>query len=142
MALEDSPYRRAGTGAHAAPHSPSTDAVAGEALTIEVAYATPGRQVILRVQVPPGTTVAQAIDASGVRQRFADISAHPPVGIFSCKVALDHVLASGDRVEIYRPLLLDPKQSRRQKAELQRRSQQRPEQQRSDKQRSARKKHP
>jgi uncharacterized protein len=132
MAPEDSQYPRAGTSAHADPQSPSADAVAGEALTVEVAYATPGRQVILRVQVPPGTTVAQAIDASGVRQRFTDIGAHPPVGIFSRKIALDHVLASGDRVEIYRPLLLDPKQSRRQKAELQRRSQQR----------SARKKHP
>jgi hypothetical protein len=98
--------------------------------------------VILRVQVPPGTTVAQAIDASGVRQRFADIGAHPPVGIFSGKVALDHVLASGDRVEIDRPLLLDPKQSRREKAELQRRSQQQSEQQRANKQRNGRKKHP
>jgi hypothetical protein len=121
---------------------PSTDSAAGQALTVEVAYATPGRQVILRVQVPPGTTVAQAIDASGVRQQFADVGAHPPVGIFSCKVALDHVLASGDRVEIYRPLLLDPKQSRRQKAELQRRSQQQSEQQRANKQRNGRKKHP
>jgi len=142
MAPEDSQYPRAGTSAHVGPQRPSRDAAAAEALTVEVAYATPGRQVILRVQVPPGTTVAQAIDASGVRQQFADIGAHPPVGIFSGKVALDHVLASGDRVEIYRPLLLDPKQSRRQKAELQRRSQQRPEQHRSDKHRSARKKHP
>ena len=118
MAPEDSSYRRTGTSAHVGAQSPSTDTVTGKALTVEVAYATPGRQVIVRVQVPPGTTVAQAIDASGVRQRFADIGAHPPVGIFSSKVALGHVLASGDRVEIYRPLLLDPKQSRRQKAEM------------------------
>jgi len=125
MAPEDRQGLRAGTSADKVLKSPSEDAVAAGGLAVEVAYATPVRQVILRLQVPPGTTVAEAIDASGVREQFAEIGAHPVVGIFSCKVALDHVLASGDRVEIYRPLLVDPKQSRRQRAELQRNSQQR-----------------
>jgi putative ubiquitin-RnfH superfamily antitoxin RatB of RatAB toxin-antitoxin module len=142
MAPEDTQYPRAGKSADPGGKIPSTDAAAGQALTVEVAYATPGRQVILRLQVPPGTTAAQAVDASGVRQQFADIGSHPQLGIFSCKIPLDHVLASGDRVEIYRPLLLDPKQSRREKAELQRRSQRQSEQQRANKHQNGRKKHP
>lgn len=86
-------------------------------MVVEVAYATPGRQLIVQLQVPAGTTVAQAIEISAIRDRFAEIQARPVVGIFSRKVALDHPLAAGDRVEIYRPLLIDPKAARRQKAE-------------------------
>lgn len=118
MAPEDRQHPRA---------SLSVDAFAGETLAVEVAYATPARQVILRLQLPPGTTVAEAIDVSGVREQFAEIGPLPVVGIFSCKVPMNRVLASGDRVEIYRPLLIDPKQSRRQKAELQKSGQQRSE---------------
>jgi len=97
-------------------------------LQVEVAYATPDRQLILKLQVPPGTSVAGAIEASGVRQQFAEIGPHPVVGIFSCKVPLDYQLAGGDRVEIYRPLLVDPKLSRRQRVEQQRAGQQRAQQ--------------
>ncbi len=88
-------------------------------MAVEVAYATPGRQLIVKVQAPPGTTVAQAIEISAIRQQFAEIEAQPIVGIFSRKVALDYPLAAGDRVEIYRPLIADPKDARRQKAEQQ-----------------------
>lgn len=84
---------------------------------MEVAYATPGRQLIVKLRVPPGTTVAQAIEISAIRDQFAEIQAQPVVGIFSRKVVLDHVLSAGDRVEIYRPLMADPKEARRQKAE-------------------------
>jgi putative ubiquitin-RnfH superfamily antitoxin RatB of RatAB toxin-antitoxin module len=86
------------------------------ALVVEVAYATPGLQLIMKVQIPPGTTVEQAIDASGIRGQFPQIEAQPVVGIFSRKVPLDHPLSAGDRVEIYRPLTADPKEARRQKA--------------------------
>lgn len=88
-------------------------------MAVEVAYATPERQLIVKVQAPAGTTVAQAIELSAIREQFAEIQAQPIVGIFSRKVALDHPLATGDRVEIYRPLMADPKDARRQKAEQQ-----------------------
>jgi len=86
-------------------------------LDVEVAYATPQRQLIVKLRVPPGTTVAQAIEASAIREQFPQIEARPAVGIFSRKVTLDYLLSAGDRVEIYRPLLADPKEARRQKAE-------------------------
>jgi len=89
------------------------------AMEVEVAYARPERQLIVSLQVPAGTTVAQAIDASGIREEFPQIETHPVVGIFSRKVTLDSVLQTGDRVEIYRPLTADPKEMRRRKAEAQ-----------------------
>ena len=86
-------------------------------LRVEVAYAEPERQALLRVEVPAGSTVGQAIDLSGIREQFADLRIEADaVGIFSRKVPLDHVLQDGDRVEIYRPLIADPKESRRRRA--------------------------
>ena len=88
-------------------------------LQVEVAYATPERQAIVRVEVPPGCTVGEAIERSAIREQFPDMVVQSDrVGIFSRKVALDHVLRSGDRVEIYRPLIADPKESRRKRAGL------------------------
>jgi putative ubiquitin-RnfH superfamily antitoxin RatB of RatAB toxin-antitoxin module len=84
-------------------------------LSVVVAYATPQRQLVVKLQVPAGTTVEQAIEASALRVQFPAIEARPSVGIFSRKVALDTPLATGDRVEIYRPLAVDPKEARRQK---------------------------
>ncbi|HLF30566.1 MAG TPA: RnfH family protein [Xanthomonadales bacterium] len=84
-------------------------------LPVEVAYATPHRQLIVNLQVPAGTTVEQAIEASALRVQFPAIGARPSVGIFSRKVTLDTPLEAGDRVEIYRPLAADPKEARRQK---------------------------
>ena len=84
-------------------------------LPVEVAYATPQRQLIVNLQVPAGTTVEQAIEASALRVQFPAIEARPSVGIFSRKVTLDTPLEAGDRVEIYRPLAVDPKEARRQK---------------------------
>ena len=84
---------------------------------IEVVYAIPQRQVLLAVDVPAACTVAEAIELSGIRQEFPEMVVDPDaVGIFSRKVALDHRLAEGDRVEIYRPLIADPKESRRKRA--------------------------
>ena len=95
-----------------AENAPDTD------LDVEVAYATPQRQLIVKLRVAPGTTVAGAIDASAIRGQFPEIEPLPVTGIFSRKVPLDHVLAGGDRVEIYRPLLADPKDARRAKVEV------------------------
>ena len=89
-------------------------------LLVEVAYATPKRQLILEVRVPAGATAAQAIEASEIRKHFPEIAPEPVVGIFSQKIALDHPLSAGDRVEIYRPLIADPKETRRHKAEMER----------------------
>ena len=84
---------------------------------VEVAFATPPRQAILRVEVPVGCTVAQAIELSGIHERFPGMRvAADAVGIFSRKVPLEHVLQDGDRVEIYRPLIADPKEARRARA--------------------------
>lgn len=91
-----------------------------ERLRLEVAYALPERQVIVKLDLPSGSTVRQAIEASGIRRQFPEIESEPVVGIFSRKVDLDHAVEEGDRVEIYRPLLADPKQVRREKAEQER----------------------
>jgi len=86
-------------------------------MEIEVAYATPLKQTLIRVDVPDGCTVDQAIELSEIRERFPGISIEPGmVGIFSQKVEMDHVLNPGDRIEIYRPLIADPKEMRKQRA--------------------------
>ena len=86
-------------------------------IRIEVAYARPDKQSILTITVAPGTTVAEAIEQSAIRNEFPEIQTEPEaVGIFSRKVPLDHVLREGDRIEIYRPLIADPKEARRQRA--------------------------
>ncbi len=64
-------------------------------------------------------TAAEAIELSGIRKLFPGIEAQPVIGIFSRKVSPDYLMQSGDRLEIYRPLLADPKEVRRQKAEEQ-----------------------
>jgi putative ubiquitin-RnfH superfamily antitoxin RatB of RatAB toxin-antitoxin module len=87
------------------------------AIRIEIAYATPEKQVILSLKVSPGTTVEQAIAKSAIREEFPAMKKVPAgVGIFSRKVALDHILRQGDRIEIYRPLIADPKEVRRERA--------------------------
>jgi putative ubiquitin-RnfH superfamily antitoxin RatB of RatAB toxin-antitoxin module len=86
-------------------------------ITVEVAYATPEKQSLLAIQVAEGTTVAEAISQSGIEQEFPRMAVDPKrIGIFSRKVPPDHVLIDGDRVEIYRPLIADPKEARRERA--------------------------
>ena len=86
-------------------------------IRIEVAYARPDMQTILAIAVAPGTTVAEAIEQSAIRDEFPEIVIDSvAVGIFSRKVSMDHVLREGDRIEIYRPLIADPKEARRQRA--------------------------
>jgi hypothetical protein len=84
---------------------------------VEVTFATPSRQELIGLEVPAGSTVAEAIDRSGIRDRFPALEVKPDaVGIFSRKVSLDRVLEAGDRVEIYRPLIADPRETRRRRA--------------------------
>ncbi len=86
-------------------------------MTVEVAYALPQRQEILALQVPVGATVLQAAEQSGIAQHFPEIDlASAKMGIFGKAAKGDAVLQSGDRVEIYRPLIADPKAVRKQRA--------------------------
>jgi putative ubiquitin-RnfH superfamily antitoxin RatB of RatAB toxin-antitoxin module len=86
-------------------------------IEIEIAYATPEKQVLLKIEAPVDCTVANAIELSGIREEFPDMELDPKaVGIFSRKVSMDHELKEGDRVEIYRPLVADPKEMRKQRA--------------------------
>ncbi len=88
------------------------------AISVEVAYATPEKQRIVKLEVAAGCTVGEAIERSRIRDEFPGLEVNPAaVGIFSRKVTLDHRLRDGDRVEIYRPLIADPKESRRRRAE-------------------------
>ena len=90
------------------------DAEHSDEFKVEVAYATPLQQVILPVMVNPGTTIEQAIGQSGVLERFVDIDlAVNKVGIFGKLSKKTLELKAGDRVEIYRPLIADPKEVRR-----------------------------
>ena len=81
---------------------------------IEIAYGTAEKQWLQRLQVVEGTTAREAVRLSGVKEMFpeADIEA-APLGIFGKVVKDDTVLRDKDRVEIYRPLLIDPKEARR-----------------------------
>lgn len=89
-------------------------------INVEVVYATPERQEVVALEVAEGATVAQAIEASGLCGRFDEFEVDPSrLGIFSRKVEPGHVLRDGDRVEVYRPLVIDPKEARRQRALLQ-----------------------
>jgi len=86
-------------------------------MRIEVAYAKPQEQVILALDLTEGATAEAAIRQSGILERFPEIDlAQNTVGIFGKACKLDHPLRPGDRVEIYRPLLADPKESRRKRA--------------------------
>ncbi len=88
-----------------------------EKMMVEVAYAQPDEQLILNVMVAPETTVEQAVEASGILERFPEIEINSvKMGVFGKSVRRDRVLREKDRVEIYRPLIADPKEVRRQRA--------------------------
>ncbi|WP_341315225.1 RnfH family protein [Paraburkholderia sp. IMGN_8] len=87
-------------------------------LSIEVCYALADAQTLIAVELPEGATVQQALDASGILQRHPQIDlTKQKVGVFGKLKTLDTVLADHDRVEIYRPLLVDPKVSRQRRVE-------------------------
>ena len=86
-------------------------------IKVEVAYARADQQVLLEVQVAAGATVREAIEASGVLARFPEIDlARNKVGVFGKIMPFDTRLRAGDRIEIYRPLIGDPKEIRRLRA--------------------------
>ena len=88
-----------------------------KSISVEVAYALPERQVILEVQVPEGATVMEAAVQSGVTGKFEGIDLeNAKFGIFGKIVAPKQVLREGERVEIYRPLIADPKEVRKARA--------------------------
>ncbi|UFM68517.1 RnfH family protein [Leclercia adecarboxylata] len=87
-------------------------------IVVEVAYALPEKQYLQRVTLEEGATVEEAIRASGLLTLLSDIDlAKNKVGIYSRPVKLADNVKDGDRVEIYRPLIADPKELRRQRAE-------------------------
>lgn len=84
---------------------------------IEVAYATPERQQIIELEVKQGTSVFDAFRQSKIDQFFPEIDLeHPELGVFGKLVPADYKLVDGDRIEVYRPLIADPKEVRRQRA--------------------------
>ena len=86
-------------------------------IVVEVAYALPEKQYLQRVTLEEGATVEEAIHASGLLTLRSDIDlAKNKVGIYSRPVKLSDTLKDGDRVEIYRPLIADPKEVRKQRA--------------------------
>ena len=88
-------------------------------ICVEVVYVTPQQETLIPLQVPVGTSLAQAIVLSGISQRHPEIDlAIQAVGVFGELATLDRVLHDGERVEIYRPLQADPKQARRRRAAL------------------------
>lgn len=94
-----------------------------ETISIEVVYALAEKQFLVCVDVQRGTTVAEAIELSGIKNEFPGIEIDPArLGIFSVKAKPEDVLRAGDRVEIYRPLLTDPKEARRKRALLEKTS--------------------
>ncbi|KMW73640.1 hypothetical protein TI10_05130 [Photorhabdus luminescens subsp. luminescens] len=87
-------------------------------INIEVVYALPDRQYLRTVKLAQGATVEQAIVASGLLTLRNDIDLQKnKIGVYSRPVKLTDILEEGDRVEIYRPLLADPKEMRRKRAE-------------------------
>lgn len=88
--------------------------MAAERIAVEVAYALPDRQVVLPLEVAAGCTVGEALTQSGIFTLQPALDpAHCSVGIFGQEVGSDRVLRAGDRVEVLRPLLDDPRERRR-----------------------------
>ena len=79
-------------------------------MKIAIAYAVPGRQVLIAHNVPEGTTIQAAIESSGILEQLPQVDLQKnKVGVFGKAKPLDSVLAEGDRIEIYFPVTVDPK---------------------------------
>ena len=86
-------------------------------MIVEVAYALPDKQSLISLEIEDGSTLKEAIEASGILESFEQIDlTKDRVGIFSKFATLDTVLREKDRVEIYRPLIADPKKARKERA--------------------------
>ena len=82
-------------------------------ISVEVVYALPGGADTARVRLAAGATAGEAILAAGTLARHGISLASLKIGVFGAVVSPEHVMRDGDRVEIYRPLALDPKEARR-----------------------------
>jgi putative ubiquitin-RnfH superfamily antitoxin RatB of RatAB toxin-antitoxin module len=92
-------------------------ALVADELTVEVVFALPDQQVLVSVTLAKGATVSDAINRSGLRQRFVDEQLDAlPTGIWGHPVERNQPVSDGDRVEIYRPLEMDPREARRLRA--------------------------
>ncbi|MEM9257134.1 MAG: RnfH family protein [Pseudomonadota bacterium] len=86
-------------------------------ITVEVAYALPHKQAIIELQVAEGTTALEAARQSDITSRFEGIDLdNAKLGIFGKAISPSQVLIEGDRVEVYRPLVADPKEVRKERA--------------------------
>ncbi len=91
--------------------------MAERVITVEVIYLDPQQQCLRRIDVAEGSTVLEAIKASGMAKLIPAAGFDPDrLGIFSKRVPADYIVQPGDRIEIYRPLLLDPMEARRRRA--------------------------
>jgi hypothetical protein len=91
--------------------------VSGGALTVEVTYALAQEQAVVQLKVEPGVTLRQAIERSGLLERYPGINlAAVRVGVFGKLRELDEPVSAGERIEIYRPLIADPRERRRRAA--------------------------
>ncbi|MGD9393232.1 MAG: RnfH family protein [Chromatiales bacterium] len=91
--------------------------MASDTIMIEVAYAKPERQLILQLEAEPGITAKEAVIRSGILDEFPDIDIETAkLGIFGKAAPAGTVLNPMDRVEIYRPLIADPKEARKKRA--------------------------
>jgi len=105
-----------------------------EPFCVEIAYALPERQKILELLVEPGTTACVAVKKSKISEFFPEIDAETvKMGIFGqtlgtkgLKPPREYILQPGDRVELYRPLISDPKEVRRRRAEKAQKKKERP----------------
>jgi len=85
-----------------------------DSIEVEIAYAAPVVQVLKRIKIPRGTTLENAVRLSGIIDQFPEIDlGKNRVGIFSKFAKCETILETNDRVEIYRPLVIDPKEARR-----------------------------
>ena len=90
-------------------------------MNVQVVYVNEQHQHVIDVIVTPNTTVKSVIEISGILEQCNEISLSTnQVGVFGEVVSLDQIVAAGDRIEIYRPLKMDPMQARRLRAESKR----------------------
>jgi putative ubiquitin-RnfH superfamily antitoxin RatB of RatAB toxin-antitoxin module len=89
-----------------------------EKINVELVFALPAEQLLLKTEVPKGTTIAEAVRLSGILDKHPEIDIEKgKFGIFGKLSKTDTVLREKDRIEIYRPLIADPKEVRRKRAE-------------------------
>jgi putative ubiquitin-RnfH superfamily antitoxin RatB of RatAB toxin-antitoxin module len=90
---------------------------ASDTIDVEVVYALAERQVLLAITIPAGATAGEAVDQSGIEKQFPEQDfSNCKLGIWGRLADRDQLLQEGDRVEIYRPLMIDPREARRQLA--------------------------